>query len=180
MDIDDEAHPKIRNATSKWKCGLKGWGRLIPLLTHTAPAPRPVSGKLPQRVSAGQRFSPRAFSAVTVINQSAAPYRGSLKVYHPGRKRSMVLPNLHIPAGEALWLPVHLPLGGGLCASCPAFANQDHVVYATAELQAIEYENGILSMEFAAPVAGEVLLQLSRRPSGPYLAGGRPTAFDWD
>jgi len=22
MDIDDEAHPKIRNATSKWKCGL--------------------------------------------------------------------------------------------------------------------------------------------------------------
>jgi hypothetical protein len=22
MDIDDEAHPKIRNATSKWKCGV--------------------------------------------------------------------------------------------------------------------------------------------------------------
>ncbi len=36
-------------------------------------------------------------------------------------------------------------------------------------------------MEFAAPSGGEVLLQLSREPSGPLVAGGkhRP-AFDWD
>ncbi|MBM3787864.1 MAG: hypothetical protein FJW30_26235 [Acidobacteria bacterium] len=27
MDIDDEAHPKIRNATSKWKCGLEGFNQ---------------------------------------------------------------------------------------------------------------------------------------------------------
>lgn len=35
-------------------------------------------------------------------------------------------------------------------------------------------------MEFAAPVAGEVVLQLSSEPRGPLLAGGRPTKFDWD
>ncbi|MBM3775083.1 MAG: redoxin domain-containing protein [Acidobacteria bacterium] len=27
MDIDDDAHPKIRNATSKWKCGVKYEGK---------------------------------------------------------------------------------------------------------------------------------------------------------
>jgi hypothetical protein len=47
-------------------------------------------------------------------------------------------------------------------------------------MQTVEFENGILAMEFAAPQAGEVVLQLSRKPSGPYLAGGRPIDFDWD
>jgi hypothetical protein len=27
MDIDDEAYPKIRKPTSKWKCGAKGISR---------------------------------------------------------------------------------------------------------------------------------------------------------
>ena len=57
---------------------------------------------------------------------------------------------------------------------------RDHLVYATAELTVMEYENGILAMEFAAPSAGEVILQLSREPSGPLVAGGKPTPFDWD
>jgi hypothetical protein len=35
-------------------------------------------------------------------------------------------------------------------------------------------------MEFAAPVPGEVILQLERRPVGPFLAAGKPTDFDWD
>ena len=53
-------------------------------------------------------------------------------------------------------------------------------MYATAELLSIEYENGILAMEFAAPQAGEVILQLARMPVGPFLAAGKPTEFDWD
>ena len=61
------------------------------------------------------------------------------------------------------------------------FANVDHLVYATAELTAMEYENGILAMEFFAPSGGEAILQLSREPlSGPFVAGGRPLPFDWD
>ena len=39
---------------------------------------------------------------------------------------------------------------------------------------------GILAMEFAAPSSGEVIVQLSREPSGPLVAGGKPTSFDWD
>jgi hypothetical protein len=35
-------------------------------------------------------------------------------------------------------------------------------------------------MEFAAPAPGEVVLQLDHEPSGPLVAGGRPTSFDWD
>lgn len=70
--------------------------------------------------------------------------------------------------------------GGGLCGDCAGLAAAECVVYATAELLAIEYENGILAMEFAAPVAAEILLQLSRRPSGPLLAAGKLTAFDFD
>jgi hypothetical protein len=69
---------------------------------------------------------------------------------------------------------------GPLCKDCSAFANADHLVYATAELTAMEYENGILAMEFFAPYGGEAILQLSREPSGPFVAGGRPTDFDWD
>jgi len=44
----------------------------------------------------------------------------------------------------------------------------------------MEYENGILAMEFVAPAAGEAVLQLSHEPPGPLIAAGRPTVFDWD
>jgi hypothetical protein len=54
------------------------------------------------------------------------------------------------------------------------------MVYATAELLSIEFENGILAMEFAAPQAGEAVLQFARKPVGPYLAAGKPTGFEWD
>jgi hypothetical protein len=78
-------------------------------------------------------------------------------------------------------LPVNVPLAAGpLCKDCTAFSNTDHLVYATAELTLMEYENGILAMEFTAPSAGEVVLQLSQEPTGPYLAGGHPVSFDWD
>ena len=36
-------------------------------------------------------------------------------------------------------------------------------------------------MEFSAPSGGEVVLQLTNHePSGPYLAGGKPSKYDWD
>src|SRR5207247_3365771 len=62
----------------------------------------------------------------------------------------------------------------------PAFAQGDRIVYSTAQLHSTEFENGILACEFSAPVAGEVVIQLSRTPSGPLIAGGRPADFEWD
>jgi hypothetical protein len=93
----------------------------------------------------------------------------------------LIIPSVSVPAGESLWLPLHVSLGGGgLCRDCSSFAGSEHIIYGTAELQTIEFENGILAMEFAAPEPGEVILQLAREPVGPYLAAGKPTKFDWD
>ena len=86
-----------------------------------------------------------------------------------------------MPAGESVWLPLSISLApDGLCRECSNFSPAERLLYATAELLSIEYENGILAMEFAAPQAGEVLLQLERKPIGPFLAAGAPTKYDWD
>jgi hypothetical protein len=120
-------------------------------------------------------------SVVSVVNKSGRVWAGDLRVLDPAGKHMMSVPGVAIPARDALWLPVNVPLTAGfLCKDCSAFANADHLVYATAELTAMEYENGILAMEFAAPSAGEVILQLSREPSGPLVAGGKPSPFEWD
>ncbi len=94
----------------------------------------------------------------------------------------VTFPRVSVPAGESLWLPLDVSLGpAGLCRECSNFSKAETViVYATAELLSIEFENGILAMEFAAPEAGEVVLQLARKPVGPYLAAGMPKPFDWD
>lgn len=120
-------------------------------------------------------------SVVSVVNKSARTWTGALNVLDPAAKHMMTLPAVSVPAHDSLWLPVDVPLTTGpLCRDCTAFANGEHLVYATAELTTLEYENGILAMEFAAPSAGEVVLQLSHEPSGPLVAGGRPVPFDWD
>ena len=86
-----------------------------------------------------------------------------------------------MPPGESLWLPLNVSLGpDGLAASAPTFPRRRRIVYATEELLSVEFENGILAMEFAAPEEGEVVLQLAREPVGPFLAAGKPTKFDWD
>jgi len=86
-----------------------------------------------------------------------------------------------VRVGDSLWLPLGVSLGaGGICSECSVFSGAENVVYATAELLSIEFENGILALEFAAPEPAEVVLQLARKPVGPYLAAGHPTDFDWD
>jgi hypothetical protein len=67
-----------------------------------------------------------------------------------------------------------------MCRECSNFSPVEQILYATAELVSIEYENGILAMEFAAPEPASVVLQLERRPVGPFLASGKPTEFEWD
>jgi hypothetical protein len=120
-------------------------------------------------------------SVVSVVNDSTRSWTGDLRVLYPAAKQLIGVRAVTVPARDSLWLPVNLPLTAGpLCRDCTAFANTDHLVYATVEMTAMEYENGILAMEFAAPSAGEVVLQLSREPTGPLVAGGKPTEFDWD
>jgi hypothetical protein len=158
---------------------LRGWGPLLPGL-QTVAMPKPAAGKLPEGVTAFEMVSGPA-SAVCVTNSGAQPFRDELRVLDPGSKRTLVIPNVAVPAGESLWLPVGVSIGpSGLCHECSHFAAAENIVYATAELLAIEYENGILAMEFAAPEPAEAILQLARMPVGPYLAAGKPAEFDWD
>jgi hypothetical protein len=134
-------------------------------------------------ITASQLLAPDLMgaSAVSVINRSKVPYRGDLRVYYPPAKRSIVVPGLVVPAEESLWLPVNIPLAKGpFCKNCSALGSDDSLVYATAELIDAEYENGILAMEFSAPVDGEAIVHLSKEPSGPLLAAGKPRSFDWD
>ena len=159
---------------------LRGWARLFEQMHAVSPAPRPVTGKLPDSVAAIQLASQMA-GAVSLINAGTKDFHEDLRVQDPSTGKTLVIPGVSVPAGESLWLPVRVSIGShGLCRDCTNFAASEHIVYATAELLAVEFENGILAMEFAAPQPGEVILQLARRPVGPYLAGGKPAEFDWD
>ena len=139
------------------------WSALLPAMVAT-----PIAGGTAQEFAGAD-----GASFVSVVNAAAQPWTGDVKALYPPLKRIMVLPNVTVPARDSLWLPVNLPLTG-------AFAATDHLVYATAELTSMEYENGILAMEFSAPTPAEAILQLSRQPSGPLVAGGKLTDFDWD
>jgi len=174
----DERTPltPLRRDAALWRY----WGGELPAMTRVPPI-RLAAGKLPAGVSARQLVAPSRASALCVINQSKNAFAGAFRVFHPPTHRNITLPQIRLAPGEALWLPLDIPLvGGAFCRDCSGFANRDHIVYATAELNAVEFENGVLAMEFSAPEAGEVVLQLSREPSGPLLAAGHPVSFDWD
>lgn len=178
VGLSGDEHPAA-TALRRDAALLRYWTPLLPSL-HPVPMPKPTAGKLPEGVTALQLTSVPA-SAVSITNRSARAFRDELRVFEPVSKRTLVIPSVSVPAGESLWLPVSVSLGqNGLCRDCSHFSNAEQVVYATAELLSIEYENGILAMEFAAPEGGEVILQLERRPVGPFLAAGKPSDFDWD
>ncbi len=123
----------------------------------------------------------QGLSLTTVVNNSSDPWQGEVRVMYPAMQRPIALPTVSLQPYGVLWLPVNIPLTAGpLCTGCTGFGTSDHVAYATAELTDMEYENGVLAMEFYATSPGEVILQLSREPTGPLLAGGRPTTFDWE
>jgi len=158
---------------------LLNWGPLRGQM-HPVIIPKPAAGKLPEGVTASE-LSSAGVSAVDITNRGPRPFHDELRVFEPISKRTLVIPEVTVPAGQSLWLPLDVSIGpAGLCHECTQFAGAEHIVYATAELLTIEFENGILAMEFAAPVGGEMILQLERKPVGPYLASGKPTDFEWD
>ena len=157
---------------------LRHWGEIFPSLKAVA-MPK-TAARLPDHVTAYEMVSPAA-SAVSVTNRGRETFEDDLRVAEPETKRTITIPKVTVPPGESLWLPVSVSLGpDGLCHECSNFSGVEHIVYATAELLDIEFENGILAMEFAAPEEGEAVLQFARKPVGPYLAAGKPEDFDWD
>ena len=178
VGLSGDEHPSTA-ALRRDAALLRGWARLFADLHHVS-LPAPAAGKLPEGVSAVELVSTAA-SAISITNASRKTFHDDLRVAEPLSKRTLLIPGLRVGPGQSLWLPLSVSLGpDGLCRECTNFAATEHIVYATAELLSIEFENGILAMEFAAPEPGEVILQLARRPTGPFLAAGKPTDFDWD
>ncbi len=128
-----------------------------------------------------EQRSTAAASAISVLNSSAKVWHGALTAGMGSVGRKVLIPDVTVPAHDALLLPVDVAFTDpAYCRFCTGMANSERLLYATLELTAIEYENGILSFEFYAPVAGVAVLQLERQPEGPMLAAGHPIAFDWD
>jgi hypothetical protein len=158
---------------------LRNWAPLIPELQHVA-LPKPAAGKLPDGVSMVELASPAA-SAVSITNTTAQAFHDDVRVVEPSSKHVVTIPGVTVPPGDSLWLPVDVSLSpAALCRECSNFSKAEHVIFATAELLSIEYENGTLGLEFAAPEAAQAVLQLAREPVGPYLAAGLPKSFEWD
>jgi hypothetical protein len=135
-----------------------------------------------ESVSVRQYIAEKAgLSVASVTNDSTDSWKGELRVMYPAMQRPIILPDVAVAPHDVLWLPVNVPLSAGpLCLGCTGFAPPDHLIYATAELTDMEYENGVLALEFIAASPGEAILQLSHEPAGPLVAAGRPTVFDWD
>ena len=178
VGLSGDEHPTTA-ALRRTAALLRSWGNLLPAM-HPVAMPKPAAGKFPTGVTAVELISDSA-SAVSITNTGAQPFVDELRVVEPVSRRALVIPNISVGPGQSLWIPLGVSLGPkGLCRDCTSFAAPETIVYATSELLAVEYENGILAMEFAAPDAGEVILQLARAPVGPFLAAGKPTDFDWD
>jgi len=158
---------------------LRNWAPLFPGL-RPVKMPKPESGRFPRTLAAAELVS-KSGSAISLINRGKEAFHDDLRVFEPLSRHTLIVPGISVPAGQSLWLPLDVSLGPtGLCRDCTNFSGVERLIYATAELQDVEFENGILAMEFAAPEPAEAILQLEREPVGPYLAGGKPTKFDWD
>jgi len=160
------------------------WGSQLSSLPES-PGARiavPVEGvSVHQYIADKSGSAPPGLSLASVVNDSADDWKGDVHVLYPALQRTIGLPAVAVAVHDVLWLPVDIPLTPGpLCSGCTGFAPSDHLIYATAELTGMEYENGILAMEFIAASPGEAVLQLSHEPTGPLLAGGHPSVFDWD
>jgi hypothetical protein len=176
--LSGEEHPATA-ALRRDAALLRGWARLFTGLHHVT-LPKPEAGHWPEGVSAVELVSPAA-SAISITNSSRKLFHDDLRVTDPLTRKALLIQGASVGPEQSMWLPLSVSLGpDGLCRGCTSFSPAENIVYATAELLSIEFENGILAMEFFAPEPGEVVLQLARRPTGPFLAAGHPTDFDWD
>jgi hypothetical protein len=170
---EDGSLPALRREAALWHY----WS---PVLSGESEERKPAETHVPSTVTVSQRIVSEA-SALSVINNGKVAWQGELQAWLPSYKKTVVIPGVAVPARDALLLPLDIAFADQrFCRFCSGMSNSERLLYATAELTAIEYENGILSFEFYAPNAGVAVLQLERQPDGPMLAGGHLMGFEWD
>lgn len=131
--------------------------------------------------------SSQSFGFLGVINFDVkAPRTATLVVTDPrfpdsssaAPERSLRLPKVTVPPREALLLPLRLPLGAGprlFEDVAPGLGLTDEVLYATVELTHVRYDGSRLSLEFNAPMDGEVALRLEKKPLAVLVDGATAT-----
>jgi hypothetical protein len=159
---------------------LQYWAAMLPSMRTQKMSFNPRS-KQSYPIEVTELTAPDGAAALNLVNGTNANWTGQVGAYYSPAKQHLEIPNVTVNKGDALFLPVNIPLSNAaFCHNCQTLSKNDRIIYATAELTNVEYENGILAMEFYAPTGGEVILQLTSEPSGPYLAGGKPIKFTWD
>ncbi len=125
---------------------------------------------------------PRGPAFLSALNYNdGRAVTGVLSVPDPRTGRRILVNGLNLPARQALLMPINLPLAlPEVCPDCSRFAPDERLVWATAELVSVDFENGVLGMEFIAPAEAEMVLEMVSRPQGPLISGARIQQFDWD
>ena len=115
-------------------------------------------------LSVTELTAPNGAGGLDLINDSQSDWVGDVGAYFSPAKQHIAVPNVHVKKGDTLFLPVNIPLSNeSFCRDCGMLSKNDRIIYATAELTGVEYENGILAMEFCAPAGGEVSLADDKR-----------------
>ena len=97
---------------------LRHWGEIFPSLRAVA-LPKTV-GKLPDSLTAFEMVSPAA-SAVNLTNHGTETFEDDVRVAEPETKRTIVIPNVTVPPGESLWLPLSVSLAPAICIARDGF-----------------------------------------------------------
>lgn len=135
------------------------------------------SGSLPFEMRSAENTG-YGFVGVTNFSPKQS-YTGKLTVTDPragylassNSERYIHLPQITLPPRESLMLPIRVPLNRLLAGAGAHPEISDEVYYATSELSAVSYDANILSLEFTAPMDGQVALRLSQRPQRATVDG---------
>lgn len=180
LGADGEPRPQAA-ALARTGALVRHFGRLLAGMTPRPPPAQspPVPSSLHIALLASP--APRGPAFLSALNFSdKAPAVQSLAVIDPKTGRQ-ILVGLNLPPRQALLMPINLPLASPeVCPTCSAFAPDERLVWAGAELVSVALENGVLAMEFVAPAEAEAVLELARQPRGPLLTAAHLRNLDWD
>lgn len=126
--------------------------------------------------------APRGPAFISALNYSEdRAVTGTLAAADPRTGKRILLRPVNLPPRQALLMPMNLTLAAPeVCPTCSSFAPGERLVWATAELVSVAFENGVLAMEFVAPGEADAVLELARQPRGPLVTGARLRDLDWD
>lgn len=142
----------------------------------------PLDQYLDTTMMVGNESGLRMHAFVAATNWSDGGRRADLRVADPRSKDFLALPNVYVPARDSVLLPVRIPLnrlveknGRG-----KGFAENEELVYATAEVTSARFANRILTLEMYVPGPSEIVLEQNSPPLGNCQSGSEVLLVTYD